>query len=94
MREAPVETAPLAIVSLVFGILGWVVLPLIGAAIAVVTGHIARGQIRDARGELQGDGLAMAGLVLGYASLALLLFSVMLFLIFGAGLLALIAAGV
>ena len=91
MRDAPAETAPLAIVSLVSGILGWVALPVIGAVIAVVTGHIARGQIRDARGDLQGDGLAMVGLVLGYLSLALVLFSVMLFLIFGAGLLALLA---
>ncbi len=91
MRDAPAETAPLAIVSLVFGILGWVALPVIGAVIAVVTGHIARGQVRDARGDLHGDGLAMVGLVLGYLSLALVLFSVMLFLIFGAGLLALLA---
>ncbi len=57
------RTNGLAGVSLGFGI-GQFLLPIFGALIAIVCGHIARGQIRRT-GE-QGDGLAIAGLVLGY----------------------------
>jgi hypothetical protein len=57
------STNPLAGISLGFG-LGQVIFPFFGAIIAVVCGHVARGQIRRT-GE-QGDGLALAGMVLGY----------------------------
>lgn len=56
-------TNGLAGVSLGFGI-GQFFLPIFGAIIAIVCGHVARGQIRRNGG--QGDGLALAGLVLGY----------------------------
>ena len=74
MAIAPVpRTSTTAVLSLVFGILSWCVLPLVGAVVAVVTGHVARGEIRRAApGELEGDGMAVAGLVLGWANLALL----------------------
>lgn len=91
MRVEPTETSPLAIISLVFGILSWVALPVIGALIAIIAGHVARGQIREARGALLGDGLALAGLILGYLSLALVLLVLGLIVIFGAGLLAILA---
>ncbi len=42
---------------------------LLGTIPAIVLGHLARRQIRQ-RGE-QGAGLALAGLILGYAGLAL-----------------------
>ncbi len=92
MRAAQAETSPLAIISLVFGILSWVALPIIGALIAIIAGHVARGQIRDSRGELQGDGLALAGLILGYLSIGLILLGLALALIFGFGILAFLAA--
>ena len=63
----PVPTNQLAIVSLVAAILGWVVFPVAGALVAVVTGHMARSQIR-ARGE-SGGGMALAGLIIGYVHL-------------------------
>jgi len=62
-------TNTLAIVSLVLGIASYVVVPIIGAIAAVVTGHMARGQIKQT-GE-GGSGLALAGLILGYVHLAL-----------------------
>ncbi len=61
-----------AIVSLVFGILSWVVLPGIGPIVAVVAGHMARAEIRRSNGQVGGGGMAMAGLVLGYLQIALL----------------------
>jgi Domain of unknown function (DUF4190) len=71
-------TSSLAIVSLVFGILSWCVLPLIGAVVAIVCGHLARGEIRNAAaGSLEGDGMAVAGLVLGYLHLLLCVIAIM-----------------
>ncbi len=67
----PAQTSSMAVVSLVCGIATWVILPLIGAIIAVITGHMARREIRDSMGRLTGDGLATAGLVLGYLQLGL-----------------------
>ncbi len=64
-------TSVSAIMSLIFGILSWLGIPFFGAIIAIVCGHVARGEIRRAPpGALQGDGLALVGLILGYLNLA------------------------
>ncbi|HET9031453.1 MAG TPA: DUF4190 domain-containing protein [Dokdonella sp.] len=77
----PVRTSGTAITSLVFGILSWVLVPFIGALVAVICGHVARGEIRRMPpGTIDGDGMAIAGLILGYAQLALCVLGV-LFLI-------------
>ena len=62
-------TNPLAIVSLISGIASYLFLPFIGAIVAVVTGHIALGQIK--RTGKNGRGFALAGTILGYVHLAL-----------------------
>jgi len=67
---APVQNSTLAVASLVLGIASWVFLPLIGAIGAIITGHMARSEIRKNPGRLTGDGLALGGLVTGYAHLA------------------------
>ncbi len=85
------SNSSLAVLSLVFGLLGWTLLPFAGSIVAIVTGHMARAEIRRSPETLDGDGLAVAGLVMGYAivGLTLLAFLVVI-LIFGgiAGLLA------
>ena len=66
----------LAVVSLVAGILSFFghIIPFVGgftlALVAIITGHMARNQIRRT-GEA-GMGLATAGLVIGYIHLALI----------------------
>ena len=80
----------LAVVSLVFGILGWTLLPFLGSLVAVVCGHMARGEIRRAQGALEGDGMAVAGLVLGYLVIGLSVLAVMAAILFFGGLAALI----
>jgi Domain of unknown function (DUF1707)/Domain of unknown function (DUF4190) len=70
------STNGLSAVSLGFG-LGQILVPIFGAIVAIVTGHVARGQIRRT-GE-HGDGMAIAGLVLGYIGILLPI----LFLIIG-----------
>jgi hypothetical protein len=58
-----VRTNGAAVAALVFGII-----PFFGGVPAIVLGHVARAQIRRT-GE-RGDGVAVAGLVLGYLWLA------------------------
>jgi hypothetical protein len=72
MNATAPRTSTPAILSLIFGILSWCMLPFLGAIIAVVCGHTARGEIRRAApGTIEGDGLALAGLILGYLQLLL-----------------------
>jgi hypothetical protein len=66
---APAYSTPnssLAIISLVAGILGLTFFPLIGSIVAIITGYMAKKEIRASAGALSGDGLATAGLVLGW----------------------------
>jgi hypothetical protein len=77
----------LAVASLVCGIVAWFFIPFFGALAAVITGHVARKEIRGSNGMLTGDGMAVAGLILGYSQLGLiLLFATCIFvLILAAG---------
>ena len=86
------QTSTAAVLSLVFGILGWTLLPLLGSVVAIVTGHMARGEIRRAPERYDGDGLALAGLVLGYAALILGLLALLVVIVFFGGLAALAVA--
>jgi hypothetical protein len=79
------STSTLAIVSLVSGLLGWSFVPWLGSLVAVVTGHLARAEIRREPERLEGDGMAVAGLVLGYAMLALSFIGLMLVVLFFGG---------
>jgi hypothetical protein len=68
-----------AIVSLAFGVVCWVGIPFVGALVAVICGHAARAEIRRAPpGSIDGEALAIAGMILGYAHLALIAFLVIL----------------
>lgn len=85
------RTSVLAVVSLVSGVLGWTLAPWLGSIIAIITGHMARSEIkRDPRG-LEGDGLAVAGLVLGWLMIGLSLLALLLIILFFGGLAALLA---
>ena len=81
------RTSGTAIASLIFGILSWVMLPFIGALLAVVLGHSARSEIRRAPpGTIEGDGMALGGLILGWVHLAFFIVVVMLIFMFLGGL--------
>ena len=60
-----------AIISLVLGILSLVCcyLGILPGIAAIALGHLSRGSIRKSTGQLQGDGMALAGMVMGYLSL-------------------------
>jgi hypothetical protein len=67
------QTHTLAIVSLIFGILGLVgVCPGIGAVVAIVTGNMAQNEIRANSAQYTGEGLAKAGVILGWVGVGLI----------------------
>jgi hypothetical protein len=76
---APGSTNGLAVAALVLGIVGWIPCGF-GSLLAVVLGFVARSQIRDSRGRQGGDGLALAGIILGFIGIGLWV----LFLVLGA----------
>lgn len=59
----------LAIASLITGILGWILVPVLGSLAAIVTGHLANKEINESNGMLSGKGMATAGLILGYVQI-------------------------
>lgn len=69
--------------SLCAAIASWVFLPFIGSIIAVITGHMARRQIRET-GE-EGDVLAIIGLVVGYANLAIAAIGILVLILMALG---------
>ncbi len=87
---APRQTSTLAIVSLIGGIAGWTLLPFIGSLLAIISGHMARAEIRR-NPSLDGDGLAIAGLVMGWLVVAITVLSVVAVVLFFGGLLGLLA---
>lgn len=74
-------TSGWAIASLATGIASYVFVPFIGAIAAVIFGHIALNEIKNAQGRVEGRGMAIAGLVLGYVHFALVACAVVLFVL-------------
>lgn len=70
--SSPTRTSVTAIISLITGILGFVqVLPVIGPIAAIITGHMAKSEIKKSNGMVTGGGMATAGLILGYLMLVI-----------------------
>lgn len=86
------QTSAMAIVSLVLGLLGWTLLPFLGSVGAVICGHMARAEIRRNPATMEGDGLAIAGLVLGWTLIVISVLSVLAVLLFFGGLAVLLGA--
>lgn len=78
----PRTTNGMAIASLACSIASFIVIPVIGAILGVIFGHIALGQLRRANGTEEGRGLAIAGLAVGYVNLVLWVLGGLIFIIF------------
>ncbi len=76
-HDAP-RTSSLAVASLVLGLLGCTIIPLLGSLLAVLFGHGALREVDGSGGKVTGSALAVAGMVLGY----LVLIPAALFLLF------------
>jgi hypothetical protein len=58
----PITTSPWSIVSLISGISSYMLLPFLGGIIALITGYVAKREIKSSNGALSGSGMATAGL--------------------------------
>src|SRR5262249_51909743 len=72
--ESRREPDPKAAISMVLGALS-ILLSVFAGIPAVIFGHLSRASIRRSMGQLKGDGMAMAGLIMGYISVFLLPFA-------------------
>lgn len=83
-QQAPpvTRTNSMALTSLIAGIIGWTAAPFLGSVVAIVTGHIAKKEIKERMGREGGDGMATAGLVMGYLQLIPTVFCVCSFFVF------------
>jgi hypothetical protein len=76
------RTSTAAIVSFIFGLIGlffdWWIFA-IPSIIAIIAGHMAKSDIKNSNGMLEGSGFATIGLILGYLVLFLYLFVVVVF---------------
>jgi len=79
--HAPLPTDGMAVAALVLGVASFFICPLVGAVLAVIFGYMARSNIHNSNGTLGGEGLATAGIILGFIHLGLLLLVVAIILI-------------
>ena len=68
---APLPTSTMATVSMISGIVGFLFLPLIASVIALITGYMARKETRSVPPTASGDGMATAGIVMGWIQVGL-----------------------
>ena len=66
-----VPNSSMAIISLIAGILGFTLFPFLGSIVALVTGYMARKEIQESDGKIGGDGMATAGLIMGWIGIGL-----------------------
>ncbi len=64
-------TSGLAIVSLISSILGLTFLPVVGSIVGLILGYMARRQIQESAGAQGGEGLAKAGIIVGWVGIGL-----------------------
>jgi len=71
VQPAP-QTSTLAIISLIAGIVSFILLPFLGGIAAIITGGLAKKEIREGAGRFTGEGMATAGQVLGWINVVLI----------------------
>lgn len=80
LRSTPMiqpKTSGLAIASLICGITAWTILPIfLNAIAAVITGSLAKKEIKESNGTLTGGGMATAGLILGWIQIILVILAI------------------
>jgi hypothetical protein len=72
-------SSTLAIISLVAGILGFTIFPVIASIVAIWTGYAARKETRSVPPTASGDGMATAGIVMGWIQIGLAVVSICCF---------------
>ena len=78
-NEPVLPTSTLALISLIAGILGFTALPILGGIVALFTGYAARKETRAVPAQFSGDGLATAGIIMGWIQVGLTVIGVCCF---------------
>ena len=76
MSDIILPSSTLAIVSLFSALLGFTFLPIAGSIVALITGYMARDETRSIPPRASGDGMATAGIILGWIQIGLLIIGV------------------
>lgn len=82
MATGPKQQSTMAVVSLVAAIASWFFCYGLGGLIAVITGVMARKEIKANPNKFTGEGLATAGLVIGAINLAVAVLGAIGYIIF------------
>jgi hypothetical protein len=69
-QEYGQQSSTLAVISLIAGIASYFIVPLLGAIAAIITGGMAKKEIRQSGGRITGLGMANWGVVLGWINIA------------------------
>lgn len=80
LNDVILPSSTLAIVSLVSALLGFTFVPVIGSIVALITGYMARNETRSIPPKASGDGMATAGIIMGWVQIGLLILGVCCFL--------------
>jgi hypothetical protein len=65
------QTSSLAVISLISGIASYFIVPLLGAIVAIITGNMAKREIKESAGRLTGEDMAKWGMILGWVNIGL-----------------------
>jgi hypothetical protein len=82
MYEPVLPQSTMAIVSLIAGIAGFSFLPVIGSIVAIITGYAARKETRAIPPTASGDGMATAGIIMGWIQVGLAVIGLCCFAIY------------
>lgn len=82
MNYNVLPTSTMAIVSVIAGITGFTILPLVGTIVALITGYAARSETRAVPPKAAGDGLATAGIIMGWVQVGLFVLGICIFILF------------
>lgn len=80
--QPTLPTSTMATISLIAGILGFVAFPIIGSIVAIWTGYEARKETRSVPPRASGDGMATAGIVMGWIQIGLAVIGLCCFVIY------------
>lgn len=75
------QTDGMAIGSLVCSICGFMICP-ITFIVGVILGHMSLNKIRMSNGQLEGDALAKAGIIIGYIGIGLMVIGIIVYVLF------------
>ncbi len=73
-------TSTLAIISLIAGILGFTIFPVVATIAALITGYMARQETRSTPPKASGDGMATAGIIMGWVQVGLFILGICCFI--------------